>query len=306
MTQPIEFRDVYRHFHRHEVLRGLSFQVRPGEIYALLGRNGEGKTTALRILLGFLEPMAGETSILGVEGRSLSPADRERIGYVSEGHRLYPTMTLRQALTFESGTRKRFDRAYAEKCLARLGLKVGQFIQTLSRGQRAQVALVFAVASEPEVLVFDDPALGLDVVMRREFLDVMIDLLAERGVSVLFSSHVLTDVERIADRVGILKDGRLIVDSTIVDLRQRVERRFWGGGNGTVPPPPECDGLLRARRTRDGYQLTLLDFDDRTETSLRSGGTKLSAPVVPSLEDLFFDLTAGDAPAFVSFSKEDR
>lgn len=280
--------------------------MRPGEIYALLGRNGEGKTTALRILLGFLEPMAGETCILGVESQALSSVDRERIGYASEGHRLYPTMTVGQAIAFEAGTRRRFSRAYADKCMLRLGLKKRQFIQTLSCGQRAQLALVFAVAGDPEVLVFDDPALGLDVVMRREFLDVMIDLLSERGVSVLFSSHVLTDVERIADRVGVLKEGRLIVDSTIVELCERVQRRFWTGGNGTVPQPPVCDGLLRAQRTREGYQLTLLDLDEQQESALRAHGAKLSAPVVPSLEDLFVDLTSNDGRAFVSLAKEDK
>ena len=154
--------------------------------------------------------------------------------------------------------------------------------------------------------MISDPALGLDVVMRREFLDVMIDLLSERGVSVLFSSHVLTDVERIADRVGVLKGGRLIVDSTIVELRERVQRRFWAGGNGTVPQAPVCDGLLRAQRTRDGYQLTLLDLDEKRESALRADGAKLSAAVVPSLEDLFVDLTSGEDRAFVSLAKEDK
>jgi ABC-2 type transport system ATP-binding protein len=289
MTHVLEFHQVWRHFGAREVLRGLSFVVKPGEVYALLGRNGEGKTTAIRILLGFLEPHAGEARLLGERCDALPLAVRGRVGYVSEGHRLYAEMRVREAVRFERDTRPGFDASAAAKELARLALDPAARITTLSRGQRAQLALVLACAGAPEVLVFDDPAMGLDVAMRRELLESLIALLAERGTAVLFSTHILPDVERLADRVGILKDGALIVDAPLDVLKRRVEKRQCVPINGAAP---QVDGLLRARRLDGGYELTLLDFDPAREHTLRAGSRQLSEPLAPDLEELFLDLTA--------------
>ena len=291
MSRPIVFDNVYRHFGELDVLRGLTFDVRPGEVFALLGRNGSGKTTALRILLGFLAPMRGTARILGVDSQAIAPVDRDRIGYISEGHRLYASMRVKDAVSFESDTRPRFRRSYAEAAIKRCGLPIDKHIGLLSRGQRAQLSLIFAVAAEPEVVIFDDPAMGLDVVMRREFLDAMIDLLSDQGCSVLFSSHILTDVERIADRVGILDQGRLVVDATMVDLRKRVQKRHWNRDGEMGRIPPTVDGLLRARPRRQGFELTLLDFDGEREAALLNGSATLSDPAVPTLEELFLDIT---------------
>lgn len=289
MTHVLEFHQVWRHFGAREVLRGLSFSVNPGEVYALLGRNGEGKTTAIRILLGFLEPHAGEARLLGERSDALPLAVRGRVGYVSEGHRLYAEMRVREAVRFERDTRPGFDESSASKELARLALDPQARIATLSRGQRAQLALVLACAGAPEVLVFDDPAMGLDVAMRRELLESLIALLAERGTAVLFSTHILPDVERLADRVGILKDGALIVDAPLDVLKRRVQKRQCVPVNGT---PPTVDGLLRARRLDGGFELTLLDLDLAREQALRAGSRHLSDPLTPDLEELFLDLTA--------------
>jgi ABC-2 type transport system ATP-binding protein len=143
------------------------------------------------------------------------------------------------------------------------------------------------------VLVFDDPAMGLDAVMRREFLDAMIDLLAGTGCTVLFSSHVLTDVERIADRIGILHDGRMLVDAGLDELKARVRRCRWAPANGSEPPGG--DRVLRAGRRRDGFDLTLLDPDAALLARLRAKG-RLEELTVPTLEELFLDLTGPDRP----------
>jgi ABC-2 type transport system ATP-binding protein len=301
---PIQFDDVYRSFGSQDVLRGLSLSVRPGEIFALLGRNGSGKTTALRVLLGFLKPMAGHARILGIDSQALTPEDRGRIGYVSEGHRLYGSFRVRDAIQFEAGTRPNFRKDYAAEAAKRCGLPPKQLVMQLSRGQRAQLALIFAVAGQPEVMIFDDPAMGLDVVMRREFLDVMIDLLSDQGIGVLFSSHILTDVERIADRVGILHDGRLMVDASMTELKRRVQKRFWCGPNGAANSPPRVQGMLRSQPRKDGWELTLLDLDNEREAQLAAGGSRLSEPSVPSLEDLFLDLTAGATRSILPQPKE--
>lgn len=300
MTPSIEFRDVWRHFGQQEVLRGLDLVVHPGEVFALLGRNGAGKTTALRILLGFLGAHAGEARILGTSSADLPAELRDRIGYVSEGHRLPLEARVRDVLRFEADTRERFEPAVAERELAKRGLPPGKRIWSLSRGQRAQLALILVAAGQPEVLVFDDPAMGLDVAMRRELLGTLIELLSERGCAVLFSSHVLTDVERIADRVGILHEGHLTVDAPLDELKRRVQKRHWTPRQGAVP---SVEGLLRARPVGGGYELTLLDLDEEREERLRAGATSVSEALVPDLEELFLDLTASGIEAR---GREDR
>jgi ABC-2 type transport system ATP-binding protein len=293
-TDSIVFEGVFRRFGERPVLQGLDLVVRPGEILALLGRNGSGKTTALRVLLGFLAPHAGRSTILGVDSQALSPELRGRIGYVSEDHRLYQRLQVGELVAFEAGTRPRFDRPFADGALTRCGLPARARVSELSRGQRAQLAVIVAVASRPEVLVLDDPALGLDVVMRRELLEVMIDLLADRGLAVLFSSHFLDDVERVADRVALLADGRLIVDATADDLRARVSRRTWLPAEPQARPPA-VKGLLRAERRRQGYELTMCDFDDVALAALTAGGARLGPPGLVTLEDLFLALTRDEA-----------
>jgi len=292
----VEFAGVHRWFGAQPVLQGLTFRVEPGQVYALLGRNGAGKTTALRILLGFLQAHAGRATVLGHDCTALPAAVRGRIGYVGEDHRLYPTMTVGDAVAFEAGTRPSFRRTFADQALQRCGLPTDRYIPRLSRGQRAQLSLVLAVASNPELLVCDDPALGLDVVMRRELLDALIDLLADTGCAVLFSSHFLHDVERIADRVGVLHDGALVVDASLDDVKRRVVRCAWAPRAGT--PPPDGPHVLRASARRDGFDLTLLDAPAALLAQLRAGG-ELGRLAPPSLEELFLDLTGPDRPGLL-------
>jgi ABC-2 type transport system ATP-binding protein len=294
MNDIIRFEDIHRSFDGKPVLTGLTFQVKPGEIYALLGRNGAGKTTALSILLGFLRPMSGRTFVLGEDSTSLSPSARSRIGLVTEGHTMYRWMSVKGALEFEAGTRPNFDRKYAFDAITRLGLPLKKRIFNLSRGQRAQLSLVCAMAGDPEVLVLDDPAMGLDAVMRREFLEAMIDLLGREGKSVLFSSHILPDVERIADRIGILHGGRLIVNARIDDLKQRVQKRFAKGPIDGAELARRVGGVLRWKNVRDGIELTLLDVDPGRESALREMLPSISEPTSLTLEDFFIEVTAGE------------
>ncbi|MCB9891458.1 MAG: ABC transporter ATP-binding protein [Planctomycetes bacterium] len=291
MSEMIQFDRVHRAFGTQPVLKDLSFAVREGEVFALLGRNGAGKTTALRILLGFLEPRAGTSSVLGVDSQRFSPRDRERIGFVSEDHRLPRQKRVDALLDFEQATRRRFDRAHAETMLKALALRGRAKVGSLSRGQRAQLALAIALAGRPEVLVFDDPAMGLDVPTRRELLDQMIDRLGEGGTSVLLTSHVFSDVERLADRIGILHDGALIVDAPLDQLKRRVTRcalTWTAGHSGQLA---HVEGVLADKPRDGGFEVTCLDFDADLRARLQATGARVSEPFPSSLEDLFVELT---------------
>lgn len=298
MNDPVvEFTGVQRWFGSEVVLRGLDLRIGRGQVYALLGRNGTGKSTALRILLGFLQPHRGRSAVFGVDSTRLSPRERARIGYVGEEHRLYPTMTVGAAVAFERGTRPGFRADFVARALQRTAIRTSQPIVKLSRGQRATLCLILAVASQPDLLVCDDPALGLDVVMRREFLDALIDLLADTGCTVLFSSHFLTDVERIADHVGFLHDGALVVDAPLAQLRARVVRATWAPRAGA--PLPTGPHVLRVQPRIGGHELLLLDAPVELLAGLARDG-ELSGPVAPGLEDLFVALLGPDRPGLLA------
>jgi ABC-2 type transport system ATP-binding protein len=295
----IEIEGVRRWFGDRLVLDGVDLEVRPGEVFALLGRNGAGKTTLLNVLLGFLRPNAGSARLLGCDSRELTPGVRERVGLVSEGQRLYEWMRVRDVLDFEQGTRERFRRERADRLIEHLGLAPEQPVRRLSRGQRAQLALALAVSGDPDVLVLDDPAMGLDPVVRRELLSALIDLLGEEGRSVLFSTHVLSDVERIADRVGILHGGRLVVDAPLDLLRARLQKRFLR----TEADLSSTPGVLRARAREGGRELLILDCEGEREDALRELG-HLSDPVPVDLEEVFLDLTTSESEPALAWAGE--
>jgi ABC-2 type transport system ATP-binding protein len=294
MSDPIVFDRVTRRFGNQEVLKGLSFGVKQGEIYALLGRNGAGKTTALSILMGFLRPMSGEARLLGERSDELTDAVRLNVGLVTEGAPMIGWMTVNEAVAFEAGTRANFDRKHAIDTLARLSIPLDKKIKSLSKGMAAQLALVFAMAGDPKVLVLDDPAMGLDAVMRREFLEAMVDLLGREGRSVLFSSHILPDVERMADRVGILHGGRIVLEAPLVELKQRVTKRFAEGAYVQPLDLAGIPGLLSAKVKREGVELVLADQTSASEAELARRFRVLSQPIVPTLEELFIDVTSGE------------
>jgi ABC-2 type transport system ATP-binding protein len=234
--------------------------------------------------------MSGTSELLGHASRGLASDVRARVGLVSEDHALYRWMSVADVLDFEAGTRARFDLAKARTMRERLGLDPRAKVGTLSRGQRAQLALLAAACGEPEVLVLDDPAMGLDAVVRRDLLGVMIDLLSDTGASVLFSTHILSDVERIADRIGILHDGRLLVDATLDDVKRRVSILHVRGGETSdlELAIPRC---LRARPVAGGHELLVVDVADDTRRALARWETTALEGVAPSLEDLFVELT---------------
>ena len=269
----------------------LTLSVPRGTIFALLGRNGAGKTTALQCLMGFLEPSGGRALLLGHDARDLPPEVRSRVGYVAEGQNLVPWMRISQVAEFQAATFPRFDREGCAQQLRRLGLDGRKRVRELSRGQRAQLALVLALAPRPELVVLDDPTMGLDAVVRREFLEVMIDLIQQEGRALLFSAHVLTDVERVADRIPTLHDGVLRVDAPLDVVKTRI-RRLHVSWAGDAPPVPEMPGVVRAVRRQSAWVVTVAGAPDEVETRARAMGAGAVDTEALGLEDLFIEYTS--------------
>ncbi len=220
----IETRNLTKRYGRKEAVSGLNLQVPRGSVFAFLGRNGAGKTTTVRMLLNLLDRTSGEVSVLGMDPARHDTEIKRRIGYVAENQRMYDWMTVSQIGWFCSGFYPTWDQEYAASLMKEMGLNPNDKLRNLSRGTQAKVALLLAMAHRPELLVLDEPTAGLDVVVRRDFLEGVIDLIQQEGRTVFFSSHLVHEVERVADWVGIIDKGRMIVCQPIDDLKASIKR----------------------------------------------------------------------------------
>jgi ABC-2 type transport system ATP-binding protein len=215
---------IRKQFRNQEVLRGVSFEVQAGQTFAFLGRNGTGKTTLIRMLLGLLAPDAGSVSILGINPRTNPLAVRRRVGYLAEDQKMFGWMTVEQIVQFIAPFYDAWDDALADQYLNQFELPRQTKIRHLSKGQNVRLGLVLALAHRPEVVILDDPVLGLDPIMRKEFNRDLIAHLQGEGRTVLYSSHLLYEVEPVADAVGILHHGQIVRQGSTDDLREQVKR----------------------------------------------------------------------------------
>ncbi len=289
--EPIRFERVTCCYGAMRALDSVSFAVPTGSVFALLGRNGAGKTTAIRALLGLLAPTRGRVRVLGHDALLLPPPMRGRVAYVGEGHPLPSWMRVRDVIAFQAATFPTFDRELCRRWLTRFQLPEKRRVFQLSRGMRAQLALSVALAPRPELVVLDDPALGLDTVARREFLEVMIDLIQEEGRTLLFTSHVLTDVERVADRVALLDHGVLRINAPLDEIQRRVRRYALEFAGATPETAPALAGLIRARRRQGRWAATVSGDEGAVRAALREHGAEVVSSEPLSLEDLFVDYT---------------
>ncbi len=224
----IVIRGLTKRFGRVTAVSDLSFEVAAGEVVGFLGPNGAGKTTTIRTLLGFLRPSAGDCTVLG-GWPAREVGLRRRIGYLPGDLRIEPAMTGSQLFAWFGRLRGGLDRARVDELVQRLALDPSRPFRALSKGNRQKVGIVQAFCHRPEVLVLDEPTSGLDPLVQREFL-TLVQEAAAAGAAVLFSSHVLPEVERAAHRVAIIRQGRLVtlatVDGLLDQARHRLELRF--------------------------------------------------------------------------------
>jgi ABC-2 type transport system ATP-binding protein len=286
--------DLTKYYSSHLALDHLNLRIPRGCVYGFLGRNGAGKTTAIKLLLGLLNPTAGRSHLLGCDCRHLTPAIRQRVGYVAEGHRLLGWMTIGRLEEFQRAffPRNQWDERLFGSMLDYFGLSRKRKIKQLSNGQRAQVSLALAIAQRPELLIMDDPTLGLDTAVRRQFLEGMIEFIQRQGRSILFSSHILSDVERVADRIAVIDRGVLRADCTLEEFRTTIKKAVLTFAGD---PPREVDwpGIVREHRLPNRLELTLVNASQEKLQKLAAnlGATEYRLAAM-NLEDQFIDFTA--------------
>ncbi|MEN0110632.1 MAG: ABC transporter ATP-binding protein [Planctomycetota bacterium] len=286
-----------KHYGQRRVVDSLDLSVRTGSVYGFLGRNGAGKSTTIGMLTGMVRPDSGRAEVLGERADRLSPATRSRVCYLAEGHPLYGWMRIEEAVRF---TRSFYpDTWNDELCdgiLAHFGLSRRQRCRTLSRGQKAQVSLALGVAPEPELLILDDPTLGLDTVVRRDFLESLIQIIQRDGRTILFSSHNLGDVERVADRVGVMIDGVLRVDCPTETFRESVTKvvlTFHGAAPDGAEALAECPGLVSAWTAGSTLEVVLVGYDDAQRAAVEALEPRAIDRVDLNLEEAFIEYTRG-------------
>jgi len=292
----LEFNNIHRAYKRGvDVLQGISFSLEAGEVVGLLGKNGAGKTTLVRIAMGMIEAQEGTVRIFGLDPRKDALEVRRRVGYVSEDQILPEFLTVAEVISLHRGLFPTWDDALERRLRERFELSPKAKIKTLSKGQARQVALLCAVAHRPELLLLDEPAGGLDPAVRREFLETSIQLLNEAGSSILFSSHHMTDVERMAGRVMMIHEGRVLLDNSLDDLREKYTLVL-------VPRGPESrreqllslKGCLSVRGQSDSFHAIFGYEPERCRSLLeRELGIQNVYCTPIALEDMFIELVGG-------------
>lgn len=290
MTPVLRLQNISKHFGRVRALDNVSFEVPPGRVCALLGANGAGKTTAIRILLGLERPDAGSTEVLGMTSRTHGLDIRRCVGYVAERPTLYEWMTVSEIGWFAAGFYPPgFQRLY-EQYTEKFQLDVGQKISELSKGMRAKVSLALALAPTPDLLILDEPTSGLDPLVRREFLESMVDV-ASDGRSVLLSSHQVAEVERVADMVVILLGGKLICVEGLDDLKRSTREVALTLADAAAAPPTIPGDVLAHAAMGHEHVWIVRDLNEAVlADGCRDAGQIPYQVRAPSLEDILLAL----------------
>jgi beta-exotoxin I transport system ATP-binding protein len=229
MTSAIETFELTKRYGGITAVRDLNLRIGPGQVFGFLGPNGAGKSTTIRMLLALQRPTRGHATILGLDAQAGSVAVHRRVGYLPGDLELFPRLTGRQHIAWFLGARDLHDDSLAKRLIDRFQVVVDRPVRQLSKGNRQKIGLVLAFMHRPELLVLDEPTSGLDPLMQHEFESLLRET-ADEGRTVFLSSHELDEVQRSADRIGIIKEGRLVAEDTVEGLRraapQKMEMRF--------------------------------------------------------------------------------
>jgi len=295
MTQSesiITVRDLTCRFGKKTALDRISFEVQAGRVFGLVGENGAGKTTLMKHILGALTPQSGSVRVLGIEPTRNPAALLAKIGYMSEDRDLPRWMRVKELLRYTQAFYPDWDEAYAERMRQEFRLDADAKIRNLSRGEMAKAGLLLALAHRPPVLLLDEPSSGLDAVARREILAVVVRSVAEEGRTVLFSSHLLDEVERVADDVAMIHEGKLALLSSMDDIRTTHQRRVVQFVNEIVKFP---DALGVIHVEGEGREWAVISHGDAdvTRKALEALGAKIVEESTPSLDTVFVARVTG-------------
>ncbi|MEO8200044.1 MAG: ABC transporter ATP-binding protein [Gemmatimonadota bacterium] len=297
MTYAIETRALRYRPGKSFALDDLSLHVPAGAIYGFLGPNGAGKTTTIRLLLGLLKPAGGSVEVLGLAIPAKVSEALSRIGYVPERPHLHVSLTVAESIRFHSAFFPTWDQRWASELLKRFGLKEHRGLRSLSKGEMGKLMITLALGQRPELLVLDEPTDGLDPVVRRELLSALLDYVSDRQATVFISSHLIHELERVCDWVGVLDQGKLLTEMPMQTFKSGIKRLAV-----TNPPRVRADApfsvLGREPRAGGGETWSVRGWEPGMERYFAENGSLLREIVDLDLEEAFVELlrTARNAP----------
>ena len=288
----ISTRQLKKSFGSKAVLQGVDLNIPAGAVVGLVGTNGSGKSTLIKCLLGLLRPTSGTISLLGEEPWNLSASAKSRLGYVPQIVRLYPWMKVKHVVAYTSAFYDSWDSTWVETLLDRWELPREHRIAPLSPGQLQKLALVLALGYRPELLVLDEPVASLDPVARREFLRSLLELCQHEQHTVLFSTHITSDLERVASHLAVLKQGRIVLFDELDAVKDRVKRLRITAAND-LPPEFSVRGALRSEVQGNQALVAVADLDESLVSDVRDKWQADVAVEDLNLEDIFLELHHG-------------
>ena len=276
-------------FGARQVLDDLSFEVAPGDVIGVLGKNGAGKTTLLELMLGFTPPTAGTVSVFGQVSQQLSAGNKARVGFVPQQDELIDQLSVADQLKVIASFYPHWDGEFIDRLCGEWGVNPAARIKSLSVGERQKLSILLAFGHRPELLVLDEPVASLDPMARRQFLEQLVEASMDGNSSVIFSSHIVSDIERLANRIWILKDARLAWQGDLDSLKECVVRLHIRGGAETLEAMA-ISGELSRRRDGDFLTVVVRDFTPAMQAGLRGRhGVDVEVESL-GLEEIFLEL----------------
>ncbi|PKM83817.1 MAG: ABC transporter ATP-binding protein [Firmicutes bacterium HGW-Firmicutes-13] len=295
MVWAVETKNLTKEFNSFKAVDNLDLQVPEGSVFGFLGPNGSGKTTTIRMLLGIMRPTSGEGKILGLDIVKDSLKIRSKTGYMSEVPEMYGYMTGDELINFCRGFYSSWDDGLVNRYCKIFSLPLKNKVNSLSKGMKSQLALILAMAPNPSLIILDEPTGGLDPIKRVQFLNIIIKEIVAAGKTVFFSSHLLSDVERVCDRVAFIKEGRLMKTASMDKLKtqEKIIRAVF-----QKEPPPglfERRGIRKVEREGNGYLISIDDNFEEIFEACKNVPHFLLEIIDQNLEDLFMEYAGGDS-----------
>ncbi len=289
----LELRGVTKRFKEKTVLDQLDFSVLRGSVTGLLGKNGAGKTTLLKCALGLQTPQAGTITVFGEDSRQLSGAAKARLAYVPQEVRLYPWMKIRQVVAYTAAFYPRWNSSLIDRLIKEWEIDPEDKVGPLSTGQLQKLGILLALGHEPELLILDEPVASLDPAARRQFLATLLDIALDGDRTVLFSTHITSDLERVADRIAILQGGRVVYDNELALLKESVKRLRVSVPTGLPNALRALPGMLRCEANGKTAVFSLRGFEtELPERLAREWSAEVSVEDL-NLEEIFLELHHG-------------
>lgn len=288
-SSPLSLQSLTKTFGEKEVLKGVDFRLARGGVIGLLGSNGSGKTTMIKCAIGLLRATAGEATVLGEPAWELSAEAKSRIGYVPQEVASYPWMRVRHTIDYTAAFYPRWNDPLVRDLVGRWKLPLEDRVGTLSVGQLQALGIILALGHEPELLILDEPVASLDPLARREFLRTLIDLLDDQNRTVLFSTHITSDLERIAGRVAILRDGRIAYHGETDRLKEQVKRLRITSRN-PLPASFAVPGSLHCAVEGPVATVAVADYDEGLAEDLRETWDAEISVTDLNLEEIFVEM----------------